>query len=452
MKREHWLVVLSTGLSLVLALGLTRWLAPELLGVPADLHLVRVSKEVPPFYANVFARSDEAAEDGLLIKDPVVRVRAPVLYPDAGGFGPNDVLGFRNRQVPNVADVVVVGDSQTYGNNAPLEQNWPSRLRLGLAGRPAEVYAMATGGWAAPQYLEVSRYAAALRPRVLVVAFYSGNDPLESFALAYGSDVWASLRVDPRLSAGDAPRVTFPAPESETWAVSFLDGVKTVFTPQLRGASNDGERPAVRAGYQIMAEVARRIASLPELGGVPLVLTVVPTKELVHARKVEAAGLTAPAAYDTLVRHEKANIAWLAGQFRSIERATYVDLVAPLQEAALGHSPLYPEDANGHPVADGYAVIGKILAEALVPLLPPDRRGLIALQTSEGSASGTFRVFLRTSKGVWLVPTPRLLESNGWEAAEIPLVTERDLAGLALLGHMSVDPGRFGPKGSEVLE
>jgi lysophospholipase L1-like esterase len=450
MKKEHWLLLTSTGLSLLLALGLIRWLAPELLGVPADLRLVRVSQEVPPFYANVFSRSDDAAEDGLLIKDPVVRVRAPVLYPDAGDFGPNDVLGFRNRQVPNLADVVVVGDSQTYGNNAQLEQNWPSRMRTGLSGRPAEVYAMATGGWAAPQYLEISRHAAALRPRVLVVAFYSGNDPLESFALAYGSDVWASLRVDPRLSSRDAPRAAFPAPEAETWPVSFPDGVKTVFTPQLRWVSNAREHPAVHAGYRIMAEVASRIASLPGLDGAQLVFTIVPTKELVHARKVKAAGLDAPPAFQGLVRDEPTNIAWLAEQLRSIPRATYVDLVAPLQEAALGPAGLYPEDANGHPVAEGYAVIGRVVAEALSPLLPPDRRGLVALQTSAGGTGRTFRVFLRTSKGVWLVPVPQLLESNGWEASDIPMVTERDLAGVPLLGQMTADPERFGPQGVDV--
>lgn len=448
-KKEHWLLVLTTSLTLVLAIGLIRWLAPGLLGVPADLQLVKVGKEVPPFYSNVFARSDEAAEDGLLIRDPVVRVRAPALYPDAGGFGPNDILGFRNRGVPNVTDIVVVGDSQTYGNNALLELNWPSRMHQALTGLSAEVYAMATGGWAAPQYLEVSRYAAALRPRLLVVAFYSGNDPLESFALAYGSDVWASLRVDPRLSAGDAPRAAFPAPESETWPVSFPDGVKTVFTPQLRGVSNDRESPVVAAGYQIMAEVARRIVALPELGETPVVFTVVPTKELAYARKVEEAGLTPPPAHAILLRNERANITQLADQLRSLPRATYVDLVTHLQEAALQPVALYPEDANGHPVADGYAVIGKVLAETVSALLPAERIGLVALETSE---KRSFRVFLRTKRGLWVIPNPDVLERNGWEATEVPMVTERDLVGVALLGQMSVDPERFGPRGAAVVE
>ena len=44
--------------TLVLSLGLIRWLAPALLGVPSDLQLVQVSREVPPFFAGVFRAED----------------------------------------------------------------------------------------------------------------------------------------------------------------------------------------------------------------------------------------------------------------------------------------------------------------------------------------------------------------------------------------------------------
>ena len=102
-----------------------------------------------------------------------------------------------------------------------------------------------------------------------------------------------------------------------------------------------------------------------------------------------------------------------------------------------------------HPVAGGYAVIGKVLAETVSALLPAERIGLVALETSE---KRSFRVFLRTKRGLWVIPNPDVLERNGWEATEVPMVTERDLVGVALLGQMSVDPERFGPRGAAVVE
>ena len=134
MKREWVLLLTSVTLTVVLALGLLRWLAPGLLGIPVDLQMVRVSEKLPPFFEGVFRIEDYQSPD-FILKDPYTSVRAKPLYPEINGMGPNDILGFRNRQVPNVAEVVVIGDSQTYGNNAILEQNWPSRMadQLGLA-------------------------------------------------------------------------------------------------------------------------------------------------------------------------------------------------------------------------------------------------------------------------------------------------------------------------------
>jgi len=40
----------------------------------------------------------------------------------------HDLNGFRNIEVPKKVDILVLGDSQTYGTNASLEENWPSTL------------------------------------------------------------------------------------------------------------------------------------------------------------------------------------------------------------------------------------------------------------------------------------------------------------------------------------
>ena len=127
MSKEWILLAASTVATLVLALAGIRWFAPQLLGIPVDLQMVQVGERIAPYFDGVFRYSDFNSSE-FIIKDPYV-ARAKPLFPDYGGVGPNDLLGFRNRSIPNAADVIVIGDSQTYGNNASLEQNWPNQLR-----------------------------------------------------------------------------------------------------------------------------------------------------------------------------------------------------------------------------------------------------------------------------------------------------------------------------------
>jgi hypothetical protein len=303
--KKDWLLLLGTAVAtVVLALLVIRWLAPQLLGIPKDLQLVRVKKQLPPFYEGIFRRSDFGTQE-FLLQDPYTRVRARPLLPEDFAIGPHDILGFRNRSVPNVADVVAIGDSQTYGNNALLEDNWPSQLGRLLASKHPIVYSMATGGWGAVQYLDMFTNATLFQPRVVVVAFYSGNDPLESFAIAYGVEHWAALRPDPRLTGAEAPSVAFPPPESELWHVKFKDGSTTTFSPKLRLASNVPDHPAVKAGYAIMREVAHQISVLAQPFDTKLVFTVIPTKELAFAEKVRRDGIETPADYAELVSAER---------------------------------------------------------------------------------------------------------------------------------------------------
>ena len=65
----------------------------------------------------------------------------------------------------------------------------------------------------------------------------------------------------------------------------------------------------VAAGYRIMADVAARIGKLAQANGVKVIFTIIPTKELVYAARVEAEGLDAPADYNHLVASERRRIA-----------------------------------------------------------------------------------------------------------------------------------------------
>jgi lysophospholipase L1-like esterase len=367
MKKEWLLLVATATTSVLIGLGVVRWFAPQLLGIPIDLQMVRVSEEVPPFFSGVFRPEDYASRE-FLIKDPFI-LRAKPLLPDHGVVGPHDILGFRNRNIPNKADIITIGDSQTYGNNAPLERNWPSSLATLLSSDQRVIhYSMAVGGWGAIEYLQMIQIAKLFQPRIVVVAFYTGNDPLESFRKAYSDSRWRSLLPDHTISVDDAPSVVFPPPDSELWDVQFSDGLEFSFAPKLRLASNQ-EHPAVQAGYDVMAIVAKQIVEIAATRNIRVVFTIIPTAELVYARKVRSENIVASSEYSALIAAETMRIERLAAELSKIPRATYVDIVSVLQSEALGSEPLYPP-ANGHPLPAGYQIIAEALAPTVSESLP----------------------------------------------------------------------------------
>jgi lysophospholipase L1-like esterase len=446
MKKDWLLLAASIAITLGMALGIIRWLAPQLLGFSPDLQLVKIDKKVPPFFENMFSAESFKSRD-ILIQDPITRVRAIPLYPDKGGYGPNDLLGFRNRAIPHSANIVILGDSQTYGNNAVIEQNWPGYMHAELKPEGATQYNMSVGGWAAPQYLNMFGKAAVFKPEVIIIAFYTGNDPLEGFMQVYGNPYWEGLIPDKTLTAGDAPKAAFPPPAEDHWTVEFKDGVKTVFTPALRLASNS-DHPAVQAGYRIMAEVSRRIAGSAAENNIKAIFTIIPSKELVYARKVAAEGIPAPRDYQTLVARERANIEQLAREIQSYPQAVYIDVVQPLQERALQAEGLYPEDENGHPVAAGYEVIGRTLATAVRPHLTRPRQELATLEY----APGEYRYLLLKDNGVFIFASGDVIESNGWPPGTVKVVTLDDIADLPVRGVINeVDPSLYGPLGGKQL-
>lgn len=443
MKKDLLLTLGVTIATLAVSLAAIRIFVPQLLGVAPDLRMVELDERVPPFYENVFDTKSEKHADGYLYNDPITVVRAPPLYPDLVEAGPNDVLGFRNRSVPNVADIIAIGDSQTYGNNAPLEGNWPSWMRKAIAGKRPVVYAMATGGWGAVQYLEMFRHAMRFQPSVVIVAFYSGNDSLDSFQAAYNIEQWSYLRVDPSLDKTAMSSIVVPKAAADLWPVQFRDGLKTVFTPGRRLVSNDTSNSAVRVGYKIMAEVARTIAAEAS-GKTKVIMTIIPTKELVYAPRLEQEKIAVPPRFSRLIQAETANIQALSASLKGLANVIIVDVVAPLQRAALGSERLYPDNDSGHPVEGGYKIIGDAVAETATPLIPESPHGLVAVMDESRQH---YQLYLVIDGDLWDISDTKVLEANGWTGDEQPMtVMEHDLARLRRRGPLSsVDPARFGP-------
>lgn len=111
----------------------------------------------------------------------------PLLRDERGGrrgnplYFEHDANGFRNAEVPDHADVVTLGDSQTYGVNVPPDANWPSALAR-LSGKT--VYNMSLSGFGAAHCEALLDGALALHPQWVVFALYFGNDLYDDFEFA----------------------------------------------------------------------------------------------------------------------------------------------------------------------------------------------------------------------------------------------------------------------------
>lgn len=172
-----------------------------------------------------------------------------------------------------------------------------------------------------------------------------------------------------------------------------------------------------------------------------MAFTIIPTKELVYSIKIRNEGITTPANYEDLIRMENRNIKKLARNLTNIEGAVYVDVVTPLQQAALGATLLYPDNVNGHPVAAGYAVIGKALAAKAEALLPERPVGLRALMVGKKQ----YHLVVVGREKYWIFASHQIAAANGWKQDKISGIFRRDIASLTYGGMVSeVDPDRFG--------
>jgi hypothetical protein len=114
-----------------------------------------------------------------IISDPILGHRPNPRNPD------HDNQGFRNAQVPAGVDIVALGDSQTYGTGVSRENAWPQQLAkmTGL-----KTYNMAYGGYCPVHSLLLLDEATGLKPKMVIEAFYAGNDLYEAFTIVYAKN------------------------------------------------------------------------------------------------------------------------------------------------------------------------------------------------------------------------------------------------------------------------
>jgi hypothetical protein len=318
------------------------------------------------------------------------------LEPGASG---HDQWGFRNREVPRRADVVTIGDSQTYGIGVPRRSSWPAQLSE-LTGR--QVYNAALAGHSPPQYYELlRRYALPLKPAHVVVGFYYGNDLSEAYRRVYAlphytafrradapplpsepptryskSKFWSKLRrwlsSNSVLYRATVSSVSQHADRAEQFLgqarndlVRFHHGTSgTVFSPGARLGALHLDSATVREGLRISLAQFELMARLCDTSGLGFSIALIPTKERVYQSLIEADPELRkhPVLRELIV--QEGEVDQRVRRFLQERGISYIDLLPALQDTVI-HRRIYRPDDDGHPTAQGYAVIAREVARAI---------------------------------------------------------------------------------------
>src|SRR5262245_45326451 len=142
------------------------------------LVLVCVTTLVAEAALQALARSVTAFERVIFPDIPMILPDPQLVRRGNPRFFDHDARGFRNPSVMTRADIVAIGDSQTYGVSVEAAEAWPQVLAR-LSG--CVVYNMGVSTYGPLHYTEMARDAASFKPHLLVVGIYFGNDLLESW-------------------------------------------------------------------------------------------------------------------------------------------------------------------------------------------------------------------------------------------------------------------------------
>lgn len=336
-----------------------------------------------------------------IISDDVLGI---AIEPNSAG---HDSWGFRNKLVPASADIVTIGDSQTYGNNASANDSWPKRLGQ-LYGR--SVYNLASGGYGPPQYsylLETK--ALKLKPDLIIAGFYFGNDLINTYISVYDKDYWISFRnqkislkseshavnkidiadkqqvftrqfriwlrehcvIYRLLSYQIANKIRYLEMKSG-WRESsgttiFKDnslGIRTEFTPKMRLNVLELNDYRVKEGLRITLELFYRMNEICSEKGIDFLILMIPTKESVFGDYIENnSDLANFETIDSLLMNERKVNEIMKDYFQKHD-LKYFDVLTPLKKI-LREKKIYLSNTDGHPNRVGYGVIAESICKYL---------------------------------------------------------------------------------------
>lgn len=337
--------------------------------------------------------------------DDILRYR---VEPNTRG---HDSWGFRNKSVPTQADIVVIGDSQTYGTSTLAKYSWPSVLGK-LTG--FEVYNMSLDGYGPAEYQYLMKHKAlGLNPNLIIAGFSLGNDFTDSYAAVYNVQVWEDLR-DPEIasvleqqtadaekhSPSSRPQISimtqinlfadwfsghsvlyrvittssigdYIRQKRMIWMGEDIEmfedsehGIYTGFTPEKWLEGLDLKKPEVREGLRLTLEFFNQMNAMAEKNNIRFLVVLIPTKESVYGDFIEGNdSLTSSREIDRLIENERQVNSIVKTYFRE-HGIAYLDVLGPLKNAA-GSEQIYLNNYSGHPNKNGNGIIADSIKQYL---------------------------------------------------------------------------------------
>jgi hypothetical protein len=292
--------------------------------------------------------------------------------------GEIDARGYRNQNGCDVCDVVAIGDSQTYGQNAESTESWPAAIEH-LS--DLSVYNMAVPGYGPLQYEILTERATDLGAKTILWGLYMGNDLFDAYYFTHrdSGNINVESFTPPPVTESNLIKfrkwwrkhsyiyalignATYKIRDvvglayshgrereevAKKWAAEnpelgeYYDDplVSTTFTPTYRRQVLDLNDFKIREGLDLTKETLLRNKDV--------IFVLIPTKEAVYGRMPEEA----------IVRDEILNLC-------NTNNLKCLD-VLPAMQQALTERALYRKDSDGHPTAVGYKVIADTVFEYL---------------------------------------------------------------------------------------
>jgi lysophospholipase L1-like esterase len=333
-----------------------------------------------------------------VVTDPIL---GHAYVPNRGG---HDAWGHRNPRVPESADVVCIGDSQTFGTNVRRDENYSSVLAR-TSGR--EVYNMSVGGYGPLQYVELAKRSLQLEPELVTIGYYLGNDIPDGHRFL-GLDTWADLR-DPNLAythQDDANYGDKSSPNIAMWLADSLmlrslvlrrigsdlklaaklnptlhgavgstktgmpfeaGAISTRLKPRLRIGCVDLSLPHVQDGFRITQHCFEELRAMFAEADVKAAVLLIHNKSYYYHKVMTLRGETIPPLVIQLAELEEILTARIA-EVAAAAGMIVVDPTDRLVETLVGGVPIFPPDGDVHLNRRGNEIAGRALAQALATL------------------------------------------------------------------------------------
>jgi len=297
----------------------------------------------------------------------------------------NDANGYRNASVPERADIVALGDSNTWGASVGRYYTWPSVLARSTG---LTVYNMSMGGWGPVEFVAALPEALALRPRQVIIALYLGNDIYNAYAsiarntpaAAYIEETisvpveiaadWIANVAEEEAKANGMIYAEAWTPERyEAWSraepersrLLRIASTPVTLNPTYRLYGVDLQEPRIAFGLTVTKKLLTQMARMAMQADAQLAVAVLPSKELVYCSMVEESH--ASPAWSRICRDEARIEAELEEHLRALGVES-VSATETFRTAAAAGMEIYP-GVDTHTGHEGTALFAQVASQLI---------------------------------------------------------------------------------------